>query len=277
MRRYTSGLTIAALAVCSTIALAQEPVGQRDANQQFSKDAKQEAAEKHDAGAESAQKLVTDYFTGKLILMNECTVAMSQLAQQRSSTEEVKQFAEMMAQGHSELNQRLKQMAPEIAAIATIDQQRQRRTAGFRGDPDQSDAEETERQANADKREQKSDRRAKKGDHHAKKGEHAKHGKEGGAVCEILSIEKDAAQNYVQASTQMLEEYQGQDFDMGYLGFQIGGHTWALAQIEAMQSVGDEEFQQFVSETQSTLKQHLAKARQLSQKFEDRESAGNRR
>lgn len=252
-----SVITAAVLAMGCSVAVAQRGVEQRT-----QVEGNQPQAARHQADSHSQQHLVK-FFAGKLMLMNESTIAMSELAQKQAATQEVKDFAGMLAEGHTKLNQELEQLAPEVAALANLEAT-QRRTAGFRGNADnaaRNDARQTDRRIA--KRGQAAD------EVHSSKSADS-------TVQEILKIEQKAAQNYIHASTRMLERYQGQDFDMGFLGFQIGAHTWALSELKAMDSVGDEQFQQLVSDATQKIEHHLEQARQLAQKFEDKESAGSR-
>lgn len=93
----------------------------------------------------------------------------------------------------------------------------------------------------------------------------------------LCAINHRAAEKNLAISKQMLEQYQGQDFDMAFLGMQIGGHAWLLSELESLEGIGSPEFQKLVASTTKTVQEHLAHAKALSKKFEDdrRNAPGN--
>jgi predicted outer membrane protein len=202
-----------------------------------------------------SQQAVSQFFAGKLMLMNHSTILMSDMAARETSSDEIKQFANMLHQSHAKLNRQLAEIAPDIAAITTLDSAGKIQTTGFRGGLPHERSETVGkdsgvRHADATSADKSFDN----------------------PLNQVLSIQRQATENYLQSSTEMLSEYDGQDFDMGFLGFQIGQHTWALAELKAMENIGDENFRKLVSQATENIKQHLEKARELSRKFEgDRE------
>jgi hypothetical protein len=67
----------------------------------------------------------------------------------------------------------------------------------------------------------------------------------------------------------MLDQYQGQDFDMAYLGLQVASHSWLLSELEAIVGSGTEEFQAVVRDAAEHVRHHLEQALALSNKLED--------
>jgi predicted outer membrane protein len=82
-------------------------------------------------------------------------------------------------------------------------------------------------------------------------------------------INHKACENHRQMAKQMLESYQGQDFDMAFLGMQIGQHAWLLSELKALDGVGSPEFQEIIVGARQNVEQHLQQAKALSKKFED--------
>ncbi len=257
------------------------------------------------------QRTMTDFFAGKLILMNQNTIEMSEMAEQKSTSQEVKDFAKMLADEHRQSNEKLNKQCPQVFQHLTNEDSnsRMKHKAGFRGEgqPNNESVEQpaaTEAQATQDTTESKAEanrrlreearservdargqRTAESTEYAAKdSGEKDVHGsmhKVSMPIQQILEIEQHAAKNYQQASNQMLEKYQGQDFDMGFLGFQIASHTWSLAELKAIDSkkVGDQEFQKLISDATQSTEQHLKKAQMLAKNIEDNQGAtsGNRK
>ncbi|MCA9078006.1 MAG: DUF4142 domain-containing protein [Planctomycetaceae bacterium] len=225
---HSINLASAAATVICSLAIGQQATERETRRQDDRQQVKAEA---------STDLLLTQYLAGKLILMNYSTIHMSQMARQHASSQEVQQFADKLAQSHQQLNEELRNFAPQIAEMATLKQGEQR-TAAFRGATATSSSD----------------------DHHAEAAE---------LLSRILQCDRKATENYLKSSSQMLEQYDGQEFDMGFLGFQIGAHTWALAELNAIEGTGDEQFQQIVEQATSTVKQNLQQARKLAKQLED--------
>jgi hypothetical protein len=90
-----------------------------------------------------------------------------------------------------------------------------------------------------------------------------------------MEVGKKAAQKKAQLITALLEEKQGPEFDMCFMGLQVLAHVNAVAEIEAMQGHGSPQFQQVLTEAGRVTNQHLEQAKQLAQKVG--ESAGSER
>ena len=58
-----------------------------------------------------ADDAVAEYFAGKLMLMDQSTIQLAQLAEERSTNEKVKQFAKMLADEHMKCNEKLRECA----------------------------------------------------------------------------------------------------------------------------------------------------------------------
>jgi predicted outer membrane protein len=79
------------------------------------------------------------------------------------------------------------------------------------------------------------------------------------------------AQNELTMTKEVLMRYEGQDFDMGYLGQQILAHTQMLAKLYAMQDLGTPEFQTTLKDMTGTVKEHFKHATHLSLQLEGRD------
>jgi len=264
--------------------------------------------DRRQAAAQGNEARVQMFFTKKLENMNDSVVQLSRFAEQRSESRDIQEFAQKLAKGHSELNARLEKLNAGGAYADRADRDAddaQQRSAAYRGnrdadrdardaDRDQAriqdrDEERADALADVDERARQNRnpnvRDAVRGEEerrHADRNRNADHGdrahamaghqgQQAAALKEICKIEKEAADNYLDRTQRMLEQYQGQDFDMAFLGFQIGSHTWALSELNAMQGVGDDEFQKVVADAKQKMEQHLKRAKELSKKYEDKE------
>jgi predicted outer membrane protein len=218
-----------------------------------------EAASNEASRASGQQQQLTDYFVDTLMLANQGEIEASQFAAQKTSNQQVKQFAEMLIQDHQKLDEKLKQLSPGAAAQFAEHSRRfgGRLTDRLAGRPD------GDRSA--------PDRPLRNRPPQTRTGARdlATHD----TLTRLCMINHQACANHRQMSKQMLESYQGQDFDMAFLGMQIGQHAWLLSELEALNGVGTPEFQQIVTEARQNVEQHLKRAKELSQKFEDDRSA----
>jgi predicted outer membrane protein len=87
---------------------------------------------------------------------------------------------------------------------------------------------------------------------------------------EVLLDVRRRSSNYELALTkQLFEKYEGQDFDMAYLGQQTVAHVQMMATLHAMKDYGSKEFQQIVAGGTETVKQHFQHVQALSKRLED--------
>ncbi len=63
---------------------------------------------------------------------------------------------------------------------------------------------------------------------------------------------------------EMLQQLEGSDFDMAFVGLQIAAHTRAVADLNALQGVGSKEMQDVVKQAESATSNHLKKAKDLA-------------
>lgn len=92
-----------------------------------------------------------------------------------------------------------------------------------------------------------------------------------GEVCQLM---KQACENNLQMTKQMLQNYEGQDFQMAFLGQQIFAHTAMLAELKAIESVGPDSLQSIARAAARTTENHLEQAKQLAKKLEDDQRRG---
>ena len=90
---------------------------------------------------------------------------------------------------------------------------------------------------------------------------------------QLTAITQRAAENHLQMAKESLQRYNGQDFDMAYLGLQIATHQQMLAGLQAIQDAGSQQFQQLVRQAEQATSQHLQQAKELARQFEDDRSA----
>ena len=85
-------------------------------------------------------------------------------------------------------------------------------------------------------------------------------------LCKIADL---ACDNSLAMTKEMFSNYEGQDFDMAFLGQQCMAHTILIAELKAIQDEGPEVMQQLAADAASKAQQHLEKAKQLTAQLSD--------
>ncbi len=280
MKLFRHGIALALMGLACITAFAQDTkIKGKETPAQKRADRAEARADRlsTNAGAETKQddKAIAEYFAGKLMLMDQSTIQLAQLAETKSMNEKVKQFARMLVEEHTKCSEKLRESAPGVVGVTELRSAGIRHAAGFRGATDadeKSDAvdnpakEETNPARQPDGAEPQSEDDPADEDH-PRDGKHTQTEHAMTPLHRILNIERQATENYVQSTTEMLSKYQGQEFDMGFLGFTIGSHSWAVAELKAMDSVGNDEFQKLISDATTKVEQHMRKAEELSQEL----------
>lgn len=203
---------------------------------------------------QGANDELVNYLAAKLMLANECQVKMGEMAAKKAESKEVKELAEMLKQGHQNLNKELKQAMPQLESVASLS------SSDNRNDRAQEGAYQA-RRPNYDER-----NAAAGGDQFLS-----------GASQQLLDITRRAADEHHRAVTETLGEKEGKDFDRCFLATEIGAHQWMLAELKAIQGIDQQqEFTRIVKDAEQKVEKHLEKAKELAKKMEkDRDSEGS--
>lgn len=228
-------------------------------------------------GQEHAQqgsnRELINYLAARLKLANDCEIEISQLAAEQAQDQQVKQFAQKVIQDHQRLNQQLEQAVPGLASVQGIQSSqssdRQTGEAGQTGQRPQfgqpSQRERLEQPGQPGQLGQRDDAQRTQRDPQSRI-QLAQQDDQylDGAAKKLLHIERAAAESNKQMITELLQEKQGQEFDMCYVGQQVGMHMWMVAELKAIQEHGPEELAEVAGQAESTAEEHLEKAKQLA-------------
>lgn len=246
MNVFRQGIALALIGLACTAAIAQDTKGkgrETPAQKRANRTESRADRDSTDKGAVLKQddKAIAEYFAGKLLLMDQSTIQLAQLAEEKSTNEKVKQFAKMLVEEHTKCSEKLRESAPGVVSVTELQSAGITHAAGFRGATeadDKADAVDNPAKAarNPARNPDGSERLIGNGPvdkdrvdgSNRKQREHAMT-----PLHRILTIDRQATENYVQSTTEMLSKYQGQDFDMGFLGFTIGSHTWGAGRAES--------------------------------------------
>lgn len=234
-----ASLALAALASMPTASAQQRAPGQPDEPAQAgtqSPEAQAEQSDRYEArriSPDSQQQgpmTVSQAILQKLQKANEAEVELAKLAQQKTDNPEVRQLTQTIIQDHQALNQKLQQFA----------QQRQASQSGLNRDASQSTAQSRSAPSQS-----------------------------ATVPPELCQVAERACENALQMTKTMLGNYQGQDFNMAFLGQQCVAHTMMLAELKAIESVGPEELKAIAQQAAAKVETHLQQTKQLAKKFED--------
>jgi predicted outer membrane protein len=224
------------------------------------------------------QQTLTTYLASKLYLANHMEIKLGEIAAQKANNAEVKQLAQTIVQEHQQLNQKLKPFLPPEAVEKIDNMSGPASGAGSRPGDNRNDPTSAQRRENRgdgqDQRNQQGqqDPRNQQG----RTGGQPMQGNADSFMKQLCEIEHQAAKKHMQMTSEMLQRQQGQDFDMAFLGLQIGAHTWLVAELEAIESVGQDDFQSVTKLALEASRDHKEKAQQLAQRLEDNEDGNNR-
>jgi predicted outer membrane protein len=212
--------------------------------------AKEVAKEK--VGSEDSH--LTDALAQWLVNGNKAEIELGKLASEKATSPEVKEFAQMMVKDHSAY----------LAKVQKFTDEKGQPVAGADRKTFDAPAEEKRPAIEEDAKigEPKEQKVGFRGDKHAA----------------MEQIGKRAGEIQLQMTKDLLNKYQGQEFDMAYVGQQIAGHTHMVATLKAMEENTSGEFQTVVKEGLKTATMHLDHAKELSAQLQKQggQKAGQR-
>ena len=86
---------------------------------------------------------------------------------------------------------------------------------------------------------------------------------------QLVEMGKQACQNKLQATKDMMSNYNGQDLQMAFVGQQIVAHVSMISELKAIESTGPQELRDFASKARQKQEDHLERAKRLAEKLED--------
>ncbi len=176
----------------------------------------------------------------KLHKANEAEIELAKMAMEKTDNEDVKQLTKTIVQDHQALNQKLQKMAGKHDESSKMQQNSQNAQGS-------QNATSGNRQTGQTLTSSQSPTVPK----------------------ELTKISEQACENALEMTKEMLGKYEGQDFNMAFLGQQCVAHTMMLAELKAIESAGPQELQQIAQEASQKVEQHLEKCKQLAKKLED--------
>jgi predicted outer membrane protein len=237
-----------------------------------------------------------------LILGNEEEIALSKFALEKAQNPQVKEFAQKMVDEHTQLNQKLQKFASEQSISLTgtthaTARQTTTTTAPAERDADRAnpnrdqqnladDAARNERTpARAGQSPDRAGRSVADRDPTAADAAQPRESttttrteytsvRGGASSDQLFQLAKEAAEHCLQMTKQELSQHQGEEFDMGYMGTQMGMHIQMLAKLKAAEGHVSGELQQVLQEAQQHTMQHKQEAEQIKQQLKAGSESG---
>lgn len=189
-----------------------------------------------------------------LLIGNQEEVAVAQMAVDRAENENVRQFAQMLVDDHQKAIQKLEQHA--------------KRGMGL----DRSiDATTSTGSANSDQYAANESSTAQR--YTARRVDLDQDSASSGSLDQVLSMQRQAAEQCLSMTKSMMQEKQGAEFDKAFAGSQIGAHVGMLAKLKASQQHASGELASIIQESEQVVQSHLEQAKQLCQELESQQAS----
>ena len=196
-----------------------------------------------------------------LIIGNQKEIAVSKLAEQQSQNDEVKKFAQMMIADHEKFVAELQTFAEQggFQSQQLAVGSKSGASAASRQPADNATPSRTTTERDPNARDDAANRSAARSDALDQRG----------AGTELISIEREVAEQCLQSTQKELSENQGSELDQSYIGMQIGEHMGMVDKLEVFARHASPELQAILQQGQQTAQQHLEHAKKLHKQLDD--------
>lgn len=244
---------------------------------------------------------VEEALAKKIKKSNDAEIELAQLAQDKVDDQSFRQFTQMLIQDHQQMNQQLEKFVSTTGGRSSQDATT--RGSATQGSTDRAPAGQGAASGNGagqNSAGQNSASQNASGQNAAGQagrntagqagqdsqpqsgttsrlsdGQGQAAGMAGGRVPQMLcTIMDEACDNNLEMTKQMLQEHEGQDFKMAFIGHQIVAHTACLAEMKAIQSSGPAQLKQLAQQAMPKIQEHLDMAKKMAKKFEDDRTSG---
>lgn len=230
---------------------------------------------------------IQNFLVTKLMLCNRAEIELGQMAMDKAQNDDVKSYAEKLVNDHRQLSEKLRQFQSGMRGPQGQTIQRQGNQGQVRGQQGQQTQGQLGSQPQPGQIQpgqpgqpgqtqpgqpgqlgRTTDRADVRDQAQGQPGQ-MQQGQGRQVPQQLTSIVQKTADTQLQMAKEMLQEQQGQDFDMAYLGLQVVSHANTLAELRAIESIGSQEFQQLVKTAEEKVSGHLEQAKSLAKKLKD--------
>ncbi len=198
-----------------------------------------------------------EYFAAKLVLCNNAEIEMGMMAASKASTPEVKEFAKMLATEHAQANTKLQPFLPNYAVRP--------KTSASPSGVSQTENETDQQRLASERNERSAVPQRTEGVNPRQEIVETDYREEApvATLKQLHEICRMAHQNYMEVCTKKLSQHSGEDFDTEFLRVQAATHVALIAELKALESKVDGEFQSVVREAKTNAEEHLVKVEKL--------------
>lgn len=264
--RFNFGLAVIALSALGLSAIHAEDAPPRRATNP-GKAARNEGAPRtggaaRTEGATHAEGSGTldQHFAECLVLENQNEIAAARLAQKRSKSPEVKEFAQMLEKEHQQFVKELQKVGGtqfenrRIDATSAVQQgdartesPRSSKTSGGTGVIEPTAAEENRKSNRAD------------AGHMA-------------TVDMLVQIKHEMADECLASTQRELSSKEGREFDACFIGMQLAGHQQMIDQLKVLERHASADLQGTLRKGRETAQKHLERAREIMHDIDKHET-----
>ncbi len=189
-------------------------------------------------------------FVQCLITKNEAEISLAKIAKQRAHSDDVKKFADRMIKDHGEFVEKLRKHAGASGGQGQVTQTTQTTQTGQTA----GGAPVGQAQANSGQT--------------AAGGQTTAGGQPHGFLNTLMQIGKQADEQFLSMVQRDLEQKQGSEFDLAYIGGQIPAHMRMIADLTVMKRYVAQDLGQLLSEGAETAQHHLDEAKKICKSLE---------
>ena len=193
----------------------------------------------------------------KLMMANKAEIELAQLAQQKSKNQQVSQLADTLISDHRNLNEKLQQWAPAEGNAAGRNSNNQRGSGNQPGIQPANQQQPTN-QPQSTTNQQNPNRQGT-----------AQGGSNQTVPQTLCKIMDQASSNALSMTKEMLQKYEGEEFDMAFVGQQTVAHMMLLAELKAIQDQNLDQISQIAGQAATTTEQHLEELKRLAKELKD--------
>jgi predicted outer membrane protein len=207
---------------------------------------------------------VDQFFANCLLKSNQAEIEISQFAAQKSENPKVKQYAEQLVKDHQQVVQKLQQIAGANAHQASN---------GTLEGAAQTDANRLAVDTTRTPGSSGTDTAAAGTEGLAATRNPAMRGD--AQLMQVGQIEEKINDRYNQAIREELQQKSGAEFDQCYLGAQVGGHMYMLAELEVIPGETQGQLKQIADDARPTVQKHLDQAKDLMKQLQSGENSNS--
>jgi predicted outer membrane protein len=212
-------------------------------------------AQQNQAGANGAAENHDAFLADWLIIDNNMEIEMANLAVQKASSDEVKQFAQKMIADHQKLNEQLMRFAGDQAPR---DESAQRANPAANGKtPQQAQNNPATRAGQAEPQRRTAAKVTAQGEIPGQNTAHAR------SHAGMLGLKQEIADQCLASAHRELDSKSGKEFDECYIGMQIGAHMYVVDAMTVFQRHASPELKQAIAAGEQTAQGHLQMAKNI--------------